>query len=96
MSIFGDKEYYNEKKIRSSIKWMKFRVTIGLYFFKKIEIEKERRENNYIMEKELEQWSSLKGIKFSIKEIELPRYIIGHEVYLSQDTRHCTIFSFSK
>jgi len=96
MSKFDSNKHYYEKNARSSIELMKLRVTVGLYFFKKIEIEKEEKEVTNIMEKELREWSLSRGYKFSVRKVELPRYIKGHAVYMLNNTRHCKILHFSK
>ncbi len=96
MSNYGNKKRYYEKGVRSTIELIKLRVTVGLCFFRKIEIEKEESEVTRFIEEELRQWCISKGYKFSVRKVELPRYIKGHEVYLLQDTRHCRILSFSR
>ena len=60
----NDLHYYGKDDARFSIGLMKIKVTVGLCFFKKIEIEKEENEVTNIMEKELmylssENWSKL-------------------------------------
>ena len=96
MSKYDNNQHYYEKDARSSIRLMKIKVTVGLCFFKKIEIEKEEREVTGIMEKELKQWSMSKGYNFSIRKVERSSYIRGHAAYLLPDTRHCKILSFSR
>lgn len=96
MSKYDNSQHYYGKDARSGIRLIKIKVTVGLCFFKKIEIEKEEREVTGIMEKELKQWSMSKGYNFSVRKVELPRYIKGHAVYLLHDTRHCKILSFSR
>ena len=96
MSNYGNNQRCYEKSTRPCIELIKLRVTVGLFFFKKIEIEKEEKEVTGFMEKELTEWCILKGYKFSVKKVELPRYIKGHAVYLLHDTRHCKKLSFSR
>ena len=96
MSKYENNQNYYGKNTRSSIMLIKLKVIVGLYFFKKVEIEKEENEVNGIMEKDLRQWSISKDYKFSIRQVELPHYIKGHAVYVLHDTRHCKILSFSR
>lgn len=90
------KKTTHEKSIRTDIMLIKLKVTVALIFFKKIEIEEEERNVSYIIEKEIYKWCLLKGVRFSVRKVELPRYIKGHSVYRLNDMRHCRIMSFSK
>lgn len=95
MSLFGTNKNF-EARIQSDIRFMKLKVIVGLFFFSKVEFEKEENEVNYLMENELKEWCTTKGYKISIRDVYLPNYITGHSVYQLHDTRHCKIISFSK
>lgn len=94
MSEFGRKN--NEKDVRFDIFVLKLEVMIGLFLFKKIEIEKDSREVDYYMEKELKNWCVSQGFKYSCRDVERPFYITGHTVYKLETKRHCKNMSFSR
>lgn len=51
MSKFEGRE--KRERVRMDIEWIKFKVKIALVFFKKVQIEKEKREVDIVMIKEL-------------------------------------------
>ncbi len=98
MSAFG-KNGCREKAIQLDIFLIKMKVTIGLFFFKKVAIEREERENDDVeccIEKELKEWCNEKGLKIFVKQVEYSRFIRAHSVYQLHYTRHCKLISFSR
>ena len=71
-------------------------LAIALFFFKKVQIEKEKRDVNITMVKELKNWAKINGLKICIKTIERPISIKGHAYYQMDAKRHYVIISFSK
>lgn len=94
MSKFEGRE--KRERVRLDIEWIKFKVKIALVFFKKVQIEKEKREVDIVMIKELEKWTNANSLKISIKNVEKPINIRGHSYYQIDSKRHYTIISFSK
>lgn len=84
------------KKLRIDIEWTKFKVKIALAFFKEVQIEKEKRDVDVIMVRELKKWGNVNGFKLSIKNVEKPINIKGHSYYQIDAKRHYTIISFCK
>ena len=94
MSKFESRE--KRERLRVDIEWIKFKVKIALAFFKKVQIEKEKRDVDVIMVRELKKWANANGFKLSIKNVEKPINIRGHSYYQIDAKRHYTIISFSK
>ena len=94
MSKFEGRE--KRERVRLDIEWIKFKVKIALVFFKKVQIEKEKRDVDIIMVRKLKKWVNANGLKLSIKNVEKPINIRGHSYYRIDAKRHYTIISFSK
>ena len=94
MSKFESRE--KRESLRFDTEWIKFKVKIALFFFKKVQIEKEKRDVNITMVKELKNWAKINGLKICIKTIERPISNKGHAYYQIDAKRHYVIISFSK
>lgn len=94
MSKFESRK--KRESLRFDTEWIKFKVKIALIFFKKVQIEKEQRDVNIAMVKELKNWAKINGLKICIKTIEKPIGIKGHAYYQIDAKRHYVIISFSK
>lgn len=81
---------------RFDTEWIKFKVKIALFFFKKVQIEREQRDVNITMKRELKNWANDNGLKICIKTVERPINIRGHSYYQINAKRHYTVISFSK
>lgn len=76
--------------------WIKLRVKVALTFFKKTQIEREIKEFNNTMEKELKSWAKENGMKFNTEIVEKPITIRGHTYYQMDAKKKYIIISFSK
>ncbi len=94
MSKFESRK--RRERSRFDTEWIKFKVKVALVFFKKVQIEKEKRDVDVAMERELTSWANGNGLKISIKTIEKPINIRGHSYYQIDAKRHYAIISFSK
>lgn len=74
---------------------IKLRVVTILIFFKTVKIRKDNIEYSVIYE--LRMWAKENGIKFEIKEENVPIYIKTHHLlYELNETRYCKFLFFSK
>ena len=94
MSKFESRK--KRESLRFDTEWIKFKVKIALFFFKKVQIEKEQRDVNIAMLRRLKSWANVNGLKIHIKTIERPISIKGHAYYQMDAKRHYVIISFSK
>lgn len=94
MSKFEGRE--KRERLRIDIEWIKFKVKIALAFFKKVQIEKEKRYVDIRMLRELKKWAEVNKFKISIKNVEKSIDIRGHSYYQMDAKQHYTIISFSK
>ena len=94
MSKFESRK--KRESLRIDIEWIKFKVKIALVFFKKVQIEKEKRDVSIAMEKDLKGWADANGFKISIKNEKKPINVRGHSYYQIDAKRHYAIISFSK
>lgn len=94
MSKFESRK--KRESIRLDTEWIKFKVKIALFFFKKVKIEKEKGDINIMMERELENWANTNSLKIYIKTVEKPISIRGHSYYKINGKRHYKIITFSK
>ena len=94
MSKFESRK--KRESFRFDTEWIKFKVKIALFFFKKVQIEREQRDVNITMKRELKNWANANGLKICIKTVERPINIRGHSYYQINAKRHYTVISFSK
>ena len=75
---------------------IRLKVMIALAFFNKVELEIREREFGYQMEEDLKKWAKVKKLKFSVRNIEKPYYVIGHAACKINENERYKILSFSK
>ena len=73
---------------------IKFKVSIGLKFFKRVELQTDL--NTDLIKGELEKWSKSNNIYFNIEERKKNIHVSGHAYYDLNAIRSIKILSFSK